>query len=117
MKKPSSAVEQELIEVNSWDEMPSFANEREEADWWATYSLGPGILDAPGAQDFDNMLPPPRPRTTPMSFRFDSDTVGRLKALAKRRNKGYQTLVKEFVAERLYEEEKREGIIGDTNAS
>ena len=32
-------------------------------------------------------------------------------ALAALRNTGYQTLLKEFVVERLYEEEKREGII------
>ena len=28
------------------------------------------------------------------------------------RHKGYQTLLKEFVMERLYEEEKREGLLG-----
>ncbi|MFL5796646.1 MAG: hypothetical protein ACJ77A_01780 [Actinomycetota bacterium] len=31
---------------------------------------------------------------------------------ARRRGKGYQTLVKEFVSERRYEEEEREGIVG-----
>jgi hypothetical protein len=43
--------------------------------------------------------------------RFDDFMLGRLKELADRRNVGYQTLLKEFVAERLYEEEKREGIL------
>ena len=28
------------------------------------------------------------------------------------KGKGYQTLLKEFVVERLYEEEKREGLVG-----
>jgi hypothetical protein len=51
-------------------------------------------------------------RTTPIAIRFDRFTLKRLKALAARRNTGYQTLLKEFVIERLYEEEKREGIIG-----
>ena len=37
---------------------------------------------------------------------------GRIKVLAARRHKGYQTLLKEFVIERLYEEEKREGLVG-----
>jgi hypothetical protein len=50
-------------------------------------------------------------RTTPIAIRFDQFTLRRLKALAARRNTGYQTLLKEFVVERLYEEEKREGII------
>jgi hypothetical protein len=50
-------------------------------------------------------------RTTPIAIRFDQFTLKRLKALAAQRNTGYQTLLKEFVIERLYEEEKREGII------
>jgi hypothetical protein len=50
-------------------------------------------------------------RTTPIAVRFDQFTLKRLKALAGLHNKGYQTLLKEFVVERLYEEEKRAGII------
>lgn len=50
-------------------------------------------------------------RTTPIAIRFDQFTLERLRALAAARNTGYQTLLKEFVIERLYEEEKREGII------
>lgn len=107
-----------LIEVNSWDEVPEFASEKEEAFWWGTHSFGPGILDAPGAADFDDGLPPPHPRSAPVSIRLDRHTLGRLKTLARRRQKGYQTLMKEFVAERLYEEEKRDGIIAeDSKAS
>jgi hypothetical protein len=50
-------------------------------------------------------------RTTPIAVRFDQFTLKRLRALAALRNTGYQTLLKEFIVERLYEEEKREGII------
>jgi hypothetical protein len=50
-------------------------------------------------------------RTTPVAVRFDQFTLKRLKTLATLHNKGYQTLLKEFVVERLYEEEKRAGII------
>jgi hypothetical protein len=50
-------------------------------------------------------------RTTPIAIRFDQFTLMRLRALAASRNTGYQTLLKEFVIERLYEEEKREGIV------
>lgn len=50
-------------------------------------------------------------RTTPIAVRFDEFTLRRLRELAAHRNTGYQTLLKEFVIERLYEEEKREGII------
>jgi hypothetical protein len=50
-------------------------------------------------------------RTTPIAVRVDRFTLKRLRALATLRNVGYQTLLKEFVVERLYEEEKREGIL------
>ncbi len=106
MKKLETA---RLIEIQSWDEVPEFASEDEEADFWGTHSLGEAILCEPAVEP--DWLPPPRPRSTPVAVRFDRDTIGRLKALAARKNKGYQTLLKEFVTERLYEEEKREGII------
>lgn len=57
----------------------------------------------------DDLLPPSRPRAKPVSVRFDEDMLGRLKALAARRGTRYQTLLKQFIAERLYEEERHEG--------
>lgn len=54
---------------------------------------------------------PIRPRTRPIAVRLDEDFLRRLKNLAAKRGKGYQTLLKEFIVERVYEEEKREGII------
>lgn len=99
-----------MKEINSPDEIPEFQNEDEEAEFWATHSLGPGMLrhmkplhesDSPLAQF----------RTRPVAIRFDRDVIFRLKRVARIKGKGYQTLLKEFVAERLYEEEKREGLL------
>jgi predicted DNA binding CopG/RHH family protein len=53
----------------------------------------------------------PRPRTKPINVRFDDHTLNRLNELAARRNMGYQTLLKQFVTERLYEEEKKEAAV------
>jgi len=53
----------------------------------------------------------PIPRTRPVNIRFDDFTLRRLREMAGLRNVGYQTLLKTFVAERLYEEEKREGML------
>lgn len=61
------------------------------------------------ALEMQDMIRPGR--TTPIAIRLDQFTLTRLKALAALRNTGYQTLLKEFLVERLYEEEKREGII------
>ena len=97
--------------IRSWDEVPAFANEAEEAAFWDTHELGDELLEQMSSQR-DPRLPPPRPRTKPIAIRFDESTIRRVRALAHRRGKGYQTLLKEFVTERLYEEEKREGLIG-----
>ena len=100
----------DLIEFDDTSEIPAFASEREEADWWDTHGPSERYLDRAGELT-DHGLPPPRARTTPLAVRFDEATIRRLRALAAIKKKGYQTLLKEFVCERLYEEEKREGII------
>ena len=115
MNRVIQETDKTLIEVNSWDEVPEFASEADEADYWSTHSFGPGMTDA--ADNDDPLLPPVRARTRPVSFRFDDDTLARLKIVAKKKHTGYQTLAKQFVLERLYEEEKREGIIGEREAS
>jgi|SRR6188474_1594401 hypothetical protein len=107
-------MDRELIEVHSWDEVPKFSSEREEAHFWSTHAFGEELLEEDPVGD---PLLLARSRTSPISIRFDGDTLTRLKTLARRRNRGYQSMLKEFVAERLYEEEKREGIIGDSRAS
>jgi hypothetical protein len=52
-----------------------------------------------------------RGRSTSIALRLDRFTLKRLQALAILRGTRYQTLLKQFVVERLYEEEKRAGII------
>jgi predicted DNA binding CopG/RHH family protein len=96
--------------VHDWSEVPALASEAAEAEFWATHQLADSLLDQMETPPVD-LLPPPRPRTRPVGIRFDEFTLKRIKALASRRHTGYQTLLKEFVGERLYEEEKREGII------
>src|SRR5215208_4057968 len=96
--------------VQSSEEIPQFANEAEEAEFWATHSLSEAFLAKMDPLPED-VLPPARPRTQPISLRLDSDVLERVRALAETKHKGYQTLMKEFVVERLYEEEKREGIL------
>ena len=101
----------DLTPVESLDDIPAFANEDEEAEYWSTHSFGERLLDQMGPIE-DGSLPPPRERTRPVAIRFDDDVIGRLKTVARLKHKGYQTLLKEFVVERLYEEEKRAGLVG-----
>jgi hypothetical protein len=103
-----------MTTITSWSQVPHFASEAEEVAWWAVHQLGDEMLAGFKAvpEGGDDWLPPARPRTRPVAVRFDESTLNRVRLLAARRHKGYQTLLKEFVMERLYEEEKREGLVG-----
>ena len=103
--------DEDFIYIDDLNDIPDFANENEEAEFWANHSLSDRLLEQAEPIE-DGILPPPRPRTRPLAVRFDDDVIGRLKTLARLKGKGYQTLLKEFVVERLYEEEKRAGLVG-----
>ena len=103
----------EKIPVRNLSEVPDLETEKEAREFWDTHEVTDEYLDSAGPVAEKDM-PPVRPRsgrTTPIAVRFDEDVLERLKQLAEHKHKGYQTLLKEFVSERLYEEEKREGIL------
>ncbi len=100
----------DMKQIKDPSEIPPDMSEEEAREFWDTHEITEEFLDKAEPVPED-MLPPARPRTRPIAVRFDDDTLGRLRFLAKKKHKGYQTLLKEFVTERLYEEEKREGII------
>jgi predicted DNA binding CopG/RHH family protein len=96
--------------IHSREEIPAFASEAEEAAFWATHEIADDLWDRLPAVP-EEAMPPARPRTRPVGIRFDESTLERIKVLAARRHKGYQTLLREFITERLYEEEQREGLV------
>lgn len=94
--------------INSIEEIPRDLSDEDRIDFLEKHGVSEAFLDTvEDALDEER----PRPRTKPINVRFDDFTLGRLKVLAGRRNVGYQTLLKTFVQERLYEEEKREGLL------
>jgi hypothetical protein len=100
------------------DQIPDFKNEDEEDAFWSTHDLGPAMLEEMGSsRELDLSLPAARERTIlrrrtrNLSVRFNLDTLNRLRKVAKKKGVGYQTLLKQFVNERLYEEEQREGLV------
>jgi uncharacterized protein (DUF4415 family) len=107
---------EERKEIKRWDEVPAFASEREEQAWWDEHDVSEELLDTFGPVQ-EGQLPPPRektvtrPRKAPISVRMEEDLMARLKALAAIKGIGYQTLLRQFVADRVYEEEKREGVL------
>ena len=106
-----------LKTIKSWDEVPEFQNEHEEHEFWGSHSLSEELLETFEPRSERSNLPPPRertitrPRKGSVPVRMENDLVNRLKTLAAVKGIGYQTLLRQFVADRVYEEEKREGIL------
>lgn len=92
-------------------DIPEFADEREEAHFWDTHTWSDELLEEAARTPRDPHLPTPRPKARVTSLRLDQNTLKRLRTLAHKKGLPYQTLLKSFVMERLYEEEKREGIL------
>lgn len=102
-----------FVEVNSPDEIPDFASEDEEHEFWRAHSFGPGMLkDFRRLGDLNLEQLKERHRSRTITLRIEEDLLRRAEALAERKGMRYQTLLKTFIVERLYEEEKREGLVG-----
>ena len=80
-------------------ENPPRASEATESADWPTDALGEELWDTCPPVPEDE-LPPPRPRTRSIAVRFDDSTLQRIKTLAARRHKGYQSLLSFNVSRR-----------------
>lgn len=99
--------EEHIKPITDPAEIPEGLSDEEQLAYWKTHGLTEEFFDKTEEVP-ENERPSPRGgRTLPVSVRFDPHTLNRLKGLAGYRDIGYQTLLKQFVAERLYEEEKK----------
>jgi hypothetical protein len=89
------------------EDIPAFRNEAEERVFWETHVFGRGMLEhMRPAREVDPGLPPPRMLSRSVTIRLNADVLYRLRRLAAARGIGYQTLLKQFIVERLHDEEQ-----------
>jgi predicted DNA binding CopG/RHH family protein len=95
-----------LKKIHSIDEIPKHMSEDEAAEFWGSHAMSEELLEASILDDQDDL--PRRGGAKSISIRLDQDLLSRLQKMAKRKHMGYQTLMKQFLIERAYEEEKKE---------
>lgn len=93
-----------LKEVPSIDDVPEFATDGEAAEFWDTHAPGPSFFDDVEELDETRL---PRPEPTPVRLTVDEEVADRLKRLASQRGISYQELARQFIEERLEQEEER----------
>ena len=83
--------------IRTWEEIPFFPNPRDEAAFWKEHQLDPslmaGSLSRSEGQD-----------STTITLRMDPRMLSRLKRIAARRYLNYQSMMKQWIAERLEKE-------------
>ena len=82
--------------------LPPFADEREEAEFWATHD-STEYLD--NTEPIEVTFVDARIPKKLISVRFDNETIESLKTVARKKGIGYQTLIRLWVNERLAQEQ------------
>ncbi|MBN8708807.1 MAG: hypothetical protein BGO12_03925 [Verrucomicrobia bacterium 61-8] len=85
--------------LSKWSDVPTFSDEREEAEFWKETSLDLRLMNA-------SMLKTDNRDSTTITLRFDPRMLGRIKRLARSRYLNYQSMIKQWLSERLEKELK-----------
>lgn len=90
-----------LSSVTSWDDVPLFDNEQAEAAFWAENQVDLRLMDAAttAASELSDSVT--------ITLRMDPRMLGRIKRLARSRFLNYQSMIKQWLSERM-EKELRE---------
>jgi predicted DNA binding CopG/RHH family protein len=86
-----------LAVVNDWDSVPLFANPAEEAHFWESHQIALRLMQSSLVSTDTN-------ESTTITLRMDPRMLSRLKRLARQRYLNYQSMLKQWVAERLEKE-------------
>ena len=83
--------------LSKWSDVPSFSDEREEAEFWKETSLDLRLMNA-------SMLKTDNRDSTTITLRFDPRMLARIKRLARSRYLNYQSMIKQWLSERMEKE-------------
>ena len=83
--------------IRKWEEIPQFDTETDEATFWASHRVDIALLE-------ESVSSSDQGDSTTITLRMDPRQLARLKRLARLRFLNYQSMIKQWVAERLDQE-------------
>jgi predicted DNA binding CopG/RHH family protein len=86
-----------MKKIMSWREVPDFGDEEEEAKFWAAHQLDARLMNSA-------LHRPDVRESTTITLRFDPRMLARIKRLARSRYLNYQSMIKQWLSERLESE-------------
>jgi predicted DNA binding CopG/RHH family protein len=86
-----------LAMITDWDSVPVFANIAEEVRYWQQHQVGQRLMQT-------SLVGTDTNESTTITLRIDPRMLSRLKRLARQRYLNYQSMLKQWVAERMEKE-------------
>lgn len=94
-------LEGDLDLVRTWKDVPSFESEDEEINFWSTHQVDARLMQMSIHKNDVR-------ESTTITLRFDPRMLSRIKRIARRRYLNYQSMIKQWLSERM-EQEMKEG--------
>ena len=86
-----------MKKLSSWADVPVFDSEEDEAKFWADTQLDVRLMSA-------SLLKADTRESTTITVRFDPRMLARIKRIARSRYLNYQSMIKQWLSERLEKE-------------
>ena len=88
--------------ISDWNDVPDFENDEQEHQFRSEHSVDPRLINA-------SVHAPDTKESTTITLRFDPRMLSRIKRIARSRFLNYQSMMKQWLAERMEEEIRRSG--------
>ncbi|OYW71498.1 MAG: hypothetical protein B7Z37_27605 [Verrucomicrobia bacterium 12-59-8] len=89
----------DLKSVRAWKDVPAFESEEAEGIFWSSHQLDPRLMQA-------SIHRADVRESTTITLRFDPRMLSRIKRVARRRYLNYQSMIKQWLSERMEQELK-----------
>lgn len=83
--------------INAWSQVPRFESEEDEAAFWMETRIDSRLMN-------QSLLRADNRESTTITLRFDPRLLSRLKRIARSRYLNYQSMIKQWLSERLEKE-------------
>jgi predicted DNA binding CopG/RHH family protein len=83
--------------IYKWSDIPEFQDEQEEAAFWNDHELDASLM-------MGSIHEPDSKESTTITLRFDPRMLSRIKRIARSRYLNYQSMMKQWLSERIEEE-------------
>jgi len=95
--------------IKDWTDLPEFESEEAEYEFWQNHEIDGGLMNG-------SIHEPDSRESTTITLRFDPRILSRIKRMARSRYLNYQSMMKQWLSERLEDEARRSSSETDTDA-